>query len=119
MPKHIHADLMMLYAKDALETDKPWERWEHRANGCQEFTSQGVHPNWWINFEYRRKVQPYIPALLDQTLELEIDSALVRAKHYTKTAWPNLADVFFCLVKEKAAMRKPEMIEYLKQQSKL
>lgn len=29
MPKHIHADLMMQYAKDAMETDKPWERWEY------------------------------------------------------------------------------------------
>ena len=29
MTKHIHADLMMEYAKDAMETDKPWERWEY------------------------------------------------------------------------------------------
>lgn len=29
MPKHIHADLMVQYAKDAMETDKPWERWEY------------------------------------------------------------------------------------------
>ena len=25
---HIHADLMLQYAQDAQETDKPWERWE-------------------------------------------------------------------------------------------
>ena len=25
---HIHADLMLQYAQDAMETDKPWERWE-------------------------------------------------------------------------------------------
>ena len=28
MDKHIHADLMLQYAQDAQETDKPWERWE-------------------------------------------------------------------------------------------
>ena len=26
--KHPHAELLMEYAKDAMETDKPWERWE-------------------------------------------------------------------------------------------
>jgi hypothetical protein len=25
---HPHAELMLQYAKDAAETDKPWERWE-------------------------------------------------------------------------------------------
>ena len=28
MAKHIHAENMALYARDAQETDKPWERWE-------------------------------------------------------------------------------------------
>ena len=28
MAKHVHADLMLQYAQDAMETDKPWERWE-------------------------------------------------------------------------------------------
>lgn len=28
MSKHIHAELMAQYAQDAMETDKPWERWE-------------------------------------------------------------------------------------------
>ena len=28
MAKHIHAENMALYAQDAQETDKPWERWE-------------------------------------------------------------------------------------------
>ncbi len=27
---HPHAALMMQYAQDAMETDKPWERWEQR-----------------------------------------------------------------------------------------
>lgn len=30
MTAHKHAALMLQYAKDAMETDKPWERWEWR-----------------------------------------------------------------------------------------
>ena len=30
--KHIHAELMMQYAQDAMETDTPWERWEVYGN---------------------------------------------------------------------------------------
>lgn len=29
--KHVHAELMAEYAKDAMETDKPWERWQRSA----------------------------------------------------------------------------------------
>jgi len=29
MTAHKHADLMLQYAQDAMETDKPWERWEY------------------------------------------------------------------------------------------
>lgn len=28
MTKYIHAELMMQYAQDAMETDEPWLRWE-------------------------------------------------------------------------------------------
>jgi hypothetical protein len=52
--KHIHADLMEQYAQDAMETDKPWERWEvYRAitGNWQSFI--GV-PHWGENM-YRRK----------------------------------------------------------------
>ena len=28
MAKHVHAELMMQYAQDAMETPRPWERWE-------------------------------------------------------------------------------------------
>ena len=52
--KHMHADLMEQYAQDAMETDKPWERWEvYRAitGNWQSFI--GV-PHWGENM-YRRK----------------------------------------------------------------
>ena len=51
---HIHAELMAQYAEDALETDKPWERWEfHHKRG--EYQSLGSHPDWAVTREYRRK----------------------------------------------------------------
>lgn len=51
---HPHAESMMLYAQDAMETDKPWERWVFiTENGtlCQCMK----HPEWRKDFEYRRK----------------------------------------------------------------
>ena len=50
---HIHAAAMAEYAKDALETDKPWERWEVSFSGG--FIDVTGHPNWSVNHEYRRK----------------------------------------------------------------
>ena len=55
---HIHAASMKLYAEDAAETDKPWERWEAR----HLFSKPGLgwckcvdNPGWSNSFEYRRK----------------------------------------------------------------
>jgi len=53
MTKHVHAELMMQYAQDATETDKPWERW-------QLFLDSGWHklptnPSWDSTSQYRRK----------------------------------------------------------------
>ena len=50
---HIHAAAMAEYAKDALETDQPWERWEVSLGG--EFMGVTGHPNWAVNCKYRRK----------------------------------------------------------------
>ena len=51
---HIHAQAMMEYAKDAMETSKPWERWEFSQNG-RYFMSMGSHPTWYDEIKYRRK----------------------------------------------------------------
>ena len=51
---HIHAAAMAEYAKDAAETDKPWERWEFSYGG-QEYTSLHGHPNWHKDNKYLRK----------------------------------------------------------------
>jgi hypothetical protein len=52
---HEHANAMMEYAKDAAETDKPWERWETRPKGTEYWYQPGTHPCWFENYEYRRK----------------------------------------------------------------
>ena len=61
MDKHIHADLMLQYAQDAQETDKPWERWELFDDGWYGLTN---HPVWHFNTKYRRKTK-----MLSVTLE--------------------------------------------------
>ena len=55
MAKHIHADLMLQYAQDAQETDKPWERWEY--NRCDGFgwVDMKSHPLWTTKASYCRK----------------------------------------------------------------
>jgi hypothetical protein len=51
--KHVRAELMMEYAKDAMETDTPWERWEFR-NMKGEWVSLSQHPAWQTDLEYRK-----------------------------------------------------------------
>lgn len=57
MTAYKHADLMLLYAKDAAETDTPWERWEWRGKSGDEFLTCCQHPSWKLNHDYRRKPQ--------------------------------------------------------------
>lgn len=53
--QHTHAHLMALYAQDAAETDKPWERWEVKNPTSHQWSSLKDNP-WWIDTcEYRRK----------------------------------------------------------------
>ena len=53
--KHKHAELMALYAQDAMETDKPWERWQHAPLESDEWETLKKHPSWLAMSEYRRK----------------------------------------------------------------
>lgn len=58
MTKHIHAKLMALYAQDALETDKPWERWQIKHHVfSQEWTDINSPLLWNPDFHYRRKTK--------------------------------------------------------------
>jgi hypothetical protein len=55
MKAHIHAELMMEYAKDAMETDKPWERWEFNIDNEWKSMFRYGHPLWDDDTKYRRK----------------------------------------------------------------
>lgn len=52
---HPHAALMALYAQDAAETDKPWERWEVRSPGHGSWAGFIGDPTWDTRVQYRRK----------------------------------------------------------------
>lgn len=53
---HPHAALMTLYAQDAAETDKPWERWEYRNEDSNVWLGpMAVGPSWYLDCQYRRR----------------------------------------------------------------
>ena len=54
--KHKHAESMMLFAQDALETDTPWERWEAQYDDCGWESLYGS-PQWDTETQYRRKIK--------------------------------------------------------------
>ena len=56
MTAHKHAALMLQYAKDAAETDKPWERWEFNTDG-DTWIELIKNPSWLEDRKYRRKPQ--------------------------------------------------------------
>lgn len=51
---HPHAESMKLYAQDAMETDRPWERWECSDNQ-ENWVDFITHPVWLHDLYYRRK----------------------------------------------------------------
>ena len=55
MTAHKHADLMLQYAQDAMETDKPWERWEIET--LDGWDKCGTSISWEECNNYRRKPQ--------------------------------------------------------------
>lgn len=61
MPKHIHAELMVQYAADAMETDKPWERWETLEPETQKWKTHVMSPLWLTESQYRRKTVTVMP----------------------------------------------------------
>lgn len=60
MTKHKHADLMMQYAQDAMETDKPWLRWEYQEEQSSIWRDCIDEDDmcFVIDYEYRR-IDPY------------------------------------------------------------
>jgi len=110
---------MMQYAQDAMETDKPWERWEYRGKWeIWKPLNDGFFPTWHTGYEYRRKPKPYEPTLLDQALELEIEASRLKANHFSD----KIGDEFSIHAKKFATLanqRSQAMIEHLKAQGKL
>jgi len=49
-----HAALILQYAQDWIETDKPWELWESFVPGFQ-WIPLVDHPKWFESHQYRRK----------------------------------------------------------------
>ena len=61
--KHKHAELMMQYAQDAMETSEPWELWEYSHASSNGWRNLDKMPSWLIGNEYRRK-----PKMISVTL---------------------------------------------------
>lgn len=89
MSKHVHAELMAQYAQDALETDKPWERWEFKRL-IDDFWHDCVeHPAWTINFDYRRKPESkpkskyvhYFTTPIDNVAVMDRVDSILEATH--------------------------------------
>ena len=55
MTAHKHAALMLQYAQDALETARPWERWQLRAPASGRWLDCGSEIGFSTLCEYRRK----------------------------------------------------------------
>ena len=55
MTAHKHAALMLQYAQDAMETDKPWERWQFRALDTEGWLDCAGGTGFSDLCEYRRK----------------------------------------------------------------
>lgn len=60
---HVHAELMLQYAQDAMEMDKPWERWEFYGKVTGVWVPLTDSPSWAQSVKYRRK-----PKMLSVTL---------------------------------------------------
>ena len=56
MTAHKHADLMLQYAQDAAETEKPWERWEMGDDNIVWLPCSN-NPLWDTSVMYRHKPQ--------------------------------------------------------------
>ena len=105
---HIHSHLMELYAQDAKETDKPWERWQWRDEEGEwvDFEDDGVRPGWYADTQYRRKpktiningieVPEPVRHRLDPKVEFFIPELNVE-KLYVRSFWSNHAKDYIWL----------------------
>jgi len=91
MTKHIHAELMALYAQDAMVTDKPWERWEFKlALFDTKWKQKNNHPDWNIKNQYRRKQKTININGFEVPEPLEISEIKYDARYFA----PSLTDIY-------------------------
>lgn len=55
MNKHPHAELMKLYAEDAMATTEPWKLWEFQLKDEATWYRLTTHPAWTHEAKYRRR----------------------------------------------------------------
>jgi hypothetical protein len=46
---------MMEYAKDALLTEHPWEKWLYKPKGFDNWIPCEANPRWTVDWDYKRK----------------------------------------------------------------
>ena len=91
MTAHKHAALMLQYAQDAAETDKPWERWELRPMGNEEWHACSGRLSFSERCEYRRKPRT-------MTYTVTMPEPLRKAPHDGEAYFvPNIAHKLFYL----------------------
>ena len=74
MTKHIHAELMMQYAKDAMESETPWEQWEWYDSGTYNWDTLKGNPFWNEDIKYRKKQKKcYLNGIEVPELGLSVD----------------------------------------------
>jgi len=77
--KHKHAELMALYAQDAMETDEPWERWQYLSTSGR-WTDLDHHPIWNQSQCYRRR--PRTININGHAVPEPVRHALAERDHY-------------------------------------
>ncbi|MDE9548907.1 hypothetical protein [Xenorhabdus bovienii] len=85
MPKHVHADLMMEYAKLAQETDRPWEHFEVLHDDADRWCSLGGEFYFDPDKEYRLKPRTIRIGDIDVP-----EPVREKLKHGTVYYYPNL-----------------------------
>lgn len=79
MAAHIHAALMAEYAKDATESETPWENWEICYEGI--WNPMHNHPAWVTLTQYRRKPKTI------RIGDMEVPEPMKTAPEYGTVYW--------------------------------
>lgn len=126
--KHLHAELMKQYAEDAMETDRPWERWQSKHNDTSDWRDSHGSLSWFTDYQYRRKPESYSPTFRDLEVEYMIQSQVMKIRnirshdpgYYAEGA--DEGDYIKIAVKQMGCLKKlrsPKMKQWLKQPKEL